>query len=147
MKTALSILATCPCTHLTSLAAERLIPQPHQTESRSEPAFNERKNTWTAANGELWLRDFLPVQLAEDLRIKARILSYGYNSHSAFSKAVTAITDEAEMLLDRLRGERGLVQEKKCPIVLIAHSLGGILVKKIITKARSRVRTDFLSRL
>ena len=79
----------------------------------------------------MWLRDFLPTQLATFLHVKARILSYGYNSNTAFSKAVTDINDEAEMLLDRVKGERATEQEKKRPIVFIAHSLGGILVKKV----------------
>jgi hypothetical protein len=88
------------------------------------------RKTWTDDNGNLWLRDFLPGQL-QDKGINARILSYGYNSDTAFSKAVTNIDDEASMLLDRLDGVRSSEQEQKRPIVFIAHSLGGILVKKV----------------
>ena len=57
-------------------------------------------------------------------------MSYGYNSGTAFSKAVTDINDEAAMLLDRLDGNRQQQREKTRPIVFISHSLGGIVVKK-----------------
>jgi hypothetical protein len=81
--------------------------------------------TWTAENGKLWLRDFLPSQLPS-----ARIMSFGYNSDTALSKAVTDIDDVASMLLSRLNLQRQLEEERKRPIVFISHSLGGIVVKK-----------------
>ena len=58
-------------------------------------------------------------------------MSYGYNSRTAFSKAVTDINDEAAMLLDRLDGERQSKDQKTRPIIFISHSLGGIVVKKV----------------
>jgi hypothetical protein len=82
------------------------------------------ERTWTDENGKLWLRDFLPSQIPN-----ARIMSYGYNSDTAFSKAVTDINDEAAMLLNRLNNER-CDKEKTRPIIFISHSLGGIVVKK-----------------
>ena len=84
------------------------------------------EKTWTDDNGALWLRDFLPSQLPP-----ARIMSYGYNSRTAFSKAVTDINDEAAMLLDRLVGERQSKGQKTRPIIFVSHSLGGIIVKKV----------------
>jgi pimeloyl-ACP methyl ester carboxylesterase len=80
--------------------------------------------TWTDENKKLWLRDFLPLDLP-----RARIMSYGYNAHTAFSKAVTDISDVAASLLDRLDNERP--HENKRPIIFISHSLGGIIVKKV----------------
>jgi len=58
-------------------------------------------------------------------------MSYGYNSRTAFSKAVTDINDEAAMLLDRLVGERQSKGQKTRPIIFVSHSLGGIIVKKV----------------
>lgn len=72
----------------------------------------------------------MPARLQET-GLKSRIFSYGYNSGTAFSKAVTGITDEAAMLLDRIKGERRSQSDRRTPIIFIAHSLGGILVKKV----------------
>ena len=58
-------------------------------------------------------------------------MSYGYNSKTIFTSAVTDITDEAAMLLDRLDKERESEEQRTKPILFIAHSLGGIVVKKV----------------
>lgn len=78
----------------------------------------------------MWLRDFLPRQL-DAVGLKARTWSYGYDSRTALSAAVTDITDEAGMFLDRIQGERITLEDKSRRIVFVAHSLGGILVKKV----------------
>ena len=91
------------------------------------------QKTWEDEDGSLWLRDFLPSQLrnTEDAMINARIMSYGYNSNTAFSRAVTNIEVEAEALLDRLYGNRERDAEKTRPIIFVAHGLGGLIVKKV----------------
>jgi len=63
------------------------------------------RDAWTGDNGKLWLRDSVPLRL-KDSGFNSRVFSYGYDSGTAFSKAVTDITDEAEMLLNRIKGER-----------------------------------------
>lgn len=83
------------------------------------------EKTWTV-NGKLWLRDFLPAEFPE-----ARIMSYGYNSDVCFTKARTGLEDEAAILLDRLKGVRTGPGQVHRPLIFIAHSLGGILVKKV----------------
>jgi triacylglycerol esterase/lipase EstA (alpha/beta hydrolase family) len=89
------------------------------------------KTTWMGEKEKkIWLRDFLPDQLAH-AGIKSRVMSFGYNSDTAFSKAITDIDDEAEMLLDRLNGYRQTPEEKSRPILFISHSLGGIVMKKV----------------
>ncbi|KAK2613542.1 hypothetical protein N8I77_000449 [Diaporthe amygdali] len=106
------------------------------------------QKTWTAENGSMWLKDFIPWQL-DDAGLKARTWSYGYNSRTAFSAAVTDITDEAGMLLDRIQGERITHEDKKRHIVFVAHSLGGILVKKamVLAQERSKLYGDLLSKV
>ena len=88
------------------------------------------EETWTHENGKLWLRDFLPSQLKEG-NINARVMSFGYDSDTFASKAVTGIDQEAKVLLDRLEGSREKGKVKTRPVIFIAHSLGGLLVKKV----------------
>lgn len=90
------------------------------------------KRTWTGAKDKLWLQDFLPVQLEQE-NIAARVMSFGYNSSTVFSKSVTDIEDTAADLLIRLYDERQSKEEEKRPIIFVAHSLGGIIVKKVRT--------------
>lgn len=58
-------------------------------------------------------------------------MSYGYNSKTIFTSAVTDIADEAAMLLNRLDQERESEEQRTKPIIFVAHSLGGIVVKKV----------------
>lgn len=96
------------------------------------------EETWTASDSkQLWLRDFLPSQL-NDAGITARVMSYGYDSSTAFSKSVTDIDDQAKILIDALSSERASQVEKERPLIFIAHSLGGIIVKKAIIIAHER---------
>ena len=87
-------------------------------------------DTWTGTANKNWLRDFLPQQL-QDTGIVARILSFGYDSRTAFAKAIVDIKDVADMLLDRIEGIRDSDQEQSRPLIFVAHSLGGIIVKKV----------------
>ena len=50
------------------------------------------------------------------------------------SKSVTDIDDVAQELLNRLHGDRRSLAERKRPIIFIAHSLGGVVVKKVCPK-------------
>ena len=71
------------------------------------------QGTWTAENGKLWLRDFLPLQLPS-----ARIMSYGYDSRTFFTQSTENITDIATNLLVMLRTKRQHVAEKARPIIV-----------------------------
>ncbi|KAF8530221.1 hypothetical protein BU17DRAFT_59986 [Hysterangium stoloniferum] len=74
----------------------------------------DREKSWTADNEKLWLRDFLPQAIPA-----ARILSYGYDAY----------TDSSLISLARLHMSREADDTKKRPIIFIAHSLGGIILK------------------
>ena len=54
----------------------------------------------------LWLRDFIPIEIPT-----ARVMSYGYDSRTAFSKAGIDVDDIAA-ILNRLAGERRWNVEK-----------------------------------
>ena len=72
-------------------------------------------------------REFLTPEYS---LVTTRIMSYGYDSSTAFSKSVADIEDHATILLDALNLERLIPSESKRPIMFIAHSLGGINLKK-----------------
>ena len=95
--------------------------------------------TWTGKANRNWLRDFLPRQL-RDAGITARIMSFGYDSHTAFTKAVVDIEDIADMLLDRVEGRRESEQERSRRLIFVSHSLGGIVVKKVKKQTYRRGR-------
>lgn len=60
-------------------------------------------NSWTAANGKLWLKDFLPDKIPN-----ARIVSYGYNAYTANQRQLSdqTIYDHAEGLIVALASKR-----------------------------------------
>lgn len=57
--------------------------------------------TWTAFNQNMWLKDFLPKKLP-----MARILLFGYNANVAFQTSIAGVREQAENLLNRLKGKR-----------------------------------------
>ncbi|KAL2851634.1 Alpha/Beta hydrolase protein [Aspergillus pseudodeflectus] len=92
--------------------------------------------TWTASNGKLWLRDFLPQQIPN-----ARIMTFGYDSSWFLSKSIMGIPDFASDLLFRLKSHRRTLAQQSRPIIFVCHSLGGIIVKKAIIVAHERSET------
>jgi hypothetical protein len=57
-------------------------------------------------------------------------MSFGYDAAHALSTSVANIDDAAISLIDALNGERQTLSTRRRPVVFIAHSLGGIVVKK-----------------
>ncbi|OAL29393.1 hypothetical protein AYO22_02287 [Fonsecaea multimorphosa] len=84
--------------------------------------------TWTAPNGTFWLKDFLPKAL-EERGIRARVLVFGYNSNVVFQTSAAGVREQAANLLSRLSAERAKIDPPHRPIIFLAHSLGGIVVK------------------
>jgi triacylglycerol esterase/lipase EstA (alpha/beta hydrolase family) len=75
------------------------------------------------------LRDFLPSGLP-----RARIILFGYNSSVAFETSLAGVREQATNLLNRLVHKRENAEAR--PIVFIAHSLGGIIVKRALVEAK-----------
>ncbi|SLM35514.1 WD40/YVTN repeat-like-containing domain [Lasallia pustulata] len=84
--------------------------------------------TWTVED-KLWLRDFLPPQLPS-----ARVLLFGYNANVAFETSIAGVREQAINLLNRIASKREEAEER--PIVFVAHSLGGIVVKRALVEAK-----------
>ncbi|KEF54771.1 uncharacterized protein A1O9_09213 [Exophiala aquamarina CBS 119918] len=82
--------------------------------------------------GCYWPLDFLPNDCAN-----VRVITYGYDSHpSHFYAAQTnqmTITQHANNLLQQLTNNR--IDFLTRPIIFVAHSLGGILVKDAIVQS------------
>ncbi|KAG8846226.1 hypothetical protein FRB91_001059, partial [Serendipita sp. 411] len=85
-----------------------------------------REQSWTADDGTMWLRDLLPEDIPN-----ARILSYGYDADTrSFSRTSTQnIFRHAEAFAEDLSRLRRTADSKR-PIIFLAHSLGGIILKK-----------------
>ncbi|KAI5858071.1 hypothetical protein BZA05DRAFT_385833 [Tricharina praecox] len=83
---------------------------------------------------QMWLRDFLPPDM-ERLGHKVRILTYGYDCSLQDSDSSAGICDFAKSLLVEINGARTSKKERHRPIIFIAHSLGGLVVKQALVSA------------
>ena len=83
----------------------------------------------------MWLRDFLPRTLTG-----ARVLVYGYSSVvPGSSTSQSGVKDFALDFLQRLLDYRTADQNLQRPLVLVCHSLGGIVAKQAIVIASEKV--------
>lgn len=84
----------------------------------------------------MWLRDALPFDLRDEATDNpmARVVTYGYNSTVAGSNSTQNLEDLATAFHTSLRP---LADGQNRPIVFIAHSLGGLVIKQVGAKARS----------
>jgi alpha-beta hydrolase superfamily lysophospholipase len=81
----------------------------------------------------MWLRDALPYHLThEDTDLSmARVMTYGYESTVAQSKNMQNLEDLATSFHHSLLP---LISARSVkPVVLVAHSLGGLIVKQVGT--------------
>lgn len=92
--------------------------------------------TWTGKNKKMWLVDeeFLPRILPT-----ARILTFGYNANNFTQEVSSKVMDHADALLAGLLTHRVGIENR--PIIFIAHSLGGIVVKEALTTNRPEYRS------
>lgn len=85
----------------------------------------------------MWPEQLLP----DDLDCtRSRIMTYGYDSnvHNLLSNASMAtIRHHSDSLLHCLKTERSMCRER--PLVFVAHSLGGLIVKDAVHKADNSI--------
>ncbi|KAM0476085.1 hypothetical protein ACHAPX_006502 [Trichoderma viride] len=77
----------------------------------------------------MWLRDFLPHSV-----VNARILTYGYDTKIYGSQSEESILELAKALLESIKTTRRKNIRNR-PIIFIAHSLGGLVVKEALVQA------------
>ncbi|KAJ1324157.1 protein SERAC1 [Microdochium nivale] len=95
------------------------------------------RSTWTASNDPAlyWPSEWLPY---EDGFESVRIHSFGYNSNWD-KESVLNVHDFATSLLNALCDSLdGRDQSSQTPIVLVAHSMGGLVIKRAYVLARCR---------
>ncbi|KAL9065496.1 MAG: hypothetical protein Q9161_008201 [Pseudevernia consocians] len=102
-----------------------------------------REGTWTDDHKILWLRDLLPSKLPN-----ARIWTWGYDSRTHTGShhdhlTIKKLYDHGRELVYELDGERRDDNSYQRPIIFIAHSLGGIVVKSALLHS-DRVRQGHL---
>jgi len=74
----------------------------------------------------MWLRDALPISLKH-----TRSILYGYDTALTMSESFQTVDDIALSFIGRLKSiGRSLPSTK--PVVFIAHSLGGIILKRAL---------------
>lgn len=84
----------------------------------------------------MWLRDALPEYLPN-----ARVLIYGYDSKLAGSHSFQNLGDVASRFRASLKVALGSVQRDR-PLVFVAHSLGGLVLKQAMVQMSSGNAAD-----
>jgi len=91
-----------------------------------------RESTWTAkGQKEPWPKQFLDEQLGE---AKARILAWGYDAYPVkWGVASTKrLSEHSHRFLADLAATRTQDNEMKRPLIIVAHSIGGLISKETI---------------
>lgn len=95
-----------------------------------------RDSTWTApGQAHPWPKTLLPPKLKN-----ARILTYGYDAYVVRKSGVTGtsrLIDHASNLLHDLTTDRAACNASSRPLILVAHSLGGLVCKEAILLSRN----------
>src|ERR1700733_105246 len=88
--------------------------------------------SWSSSPQHMWLRDFLP----EDIPNVA-IYTYGYYSRLQHALSRNIISDHARRFVDRLAYLRSTTAESPRPLILVGHSLGGLIIKKALCELKN----------
>ncbi|KAK0725411.1 hypothetical protein B0H67DRAFT_641836 [Lasiosphaeris hirsuta] len=99
-------------------------------------SFKERDENY------MWLRDALPFDLTRDDtdRPIARVMIYGYESAVAQSRSIQNLSDLASSFYNSIRALANASTVR--PIILVAHSLGGLIIKQTIMALSKSKKED-----
>lgn len=91
----------------------------------------------------MWLRDLLPESIP-----RARVWTWGYDSRTHTKShrdylATKTLYDHGRGLVSDLDGARRESNSHQRPIIFIAHSLGGIVVKSVSSLCPSAVSVNY----
>lgn len=93
------------------------------------------RKTWTHENGTFWPEELLP-----ELLPTARVLLFAYNSSILSNASNVPVAGHAQSLLNDVKNRRLEAKEIHRPLIFVAHSLGGLLVKQALIEARLNER-------
>ncbi|KAF5675926.1 ankyrin repeat-containing protein [Fusarium denticulatum] len=88
--------------------------------------------SWKSPNSDdVWLRDFLPKDVPN-----IRVLLYGYDTSLQGSLSKQSMEELGGGFLEKIIAFRANDGTNRRPIVFIGHSLGGLLIKEALIRAR-----------
>ncbi|KAI0543744.1 hypothetical protein F4679DRAFT_567608 [Xylaria curta] len=96
-----------------------------------------RDSTWTAkGQTEPWPKTLLASGLSSST---ARIFTYGYDAYAirTGTAAKTRMTDHAIDFLQKVTANRAQSSALERPLIIVAHSLGGLVSKQAILKSQN----------
>ncbi|KAK5699206.1 hypothetical protein LTR17_023442 [Elasticomyces elasticus] len=94
--------------------------------------------SWAHTRRRMWLRDYLPG----DIQRRARVLVYGYNSQVQGHDTPTSIlADHGNRFVNDLLRIRTHAACRDRPLILIGHSLGGLIIKQALADLAPGLRS------
>jgi hypothetical protein len=82
--------------------------------------------SWQGSDGSMWLRDHLPLDV-KGLKVSI----WGCQSSLENSTSEAGLEDYTENFLEDLRISRRRREMKRLPLILVGHSMGGVIAKSV----------------
>jgi pimeloyl-ACP methyl ester carboxylesterase len=88
--------------------------------------------SWSSSPRQMWLRDFLPQDIPD-----VAIYTYGYGSRLQHASSRSIISDHARRFVDKLAYLRSTITGPPRPLILVGHSLGGLIIKMALCELQN----------
>ncbi|KAH7305095.1 hypothetical protein BKA65DRAFT_521106 [Rhexocercosporidium sp. MPI-PUGE-AT-0058] len=89
--------------------------------------------TWSSGN-LMWLRDLLPQTQPFQ---NSRIMTFGYSPEKSYRDTIRGLKGWADELLRHLCSVRASDEEKKRSLLIIGHSIGGLIAREAIIQLKN----------